>query len=509
MVEEAPEGAALTVDHFALLFFCFVGAFVVFSMLLLLLRRRLWCSCHVCKAYLSSSWAGEFDNPCDWFTHLLQESPTGTIHIHVLGNTITANPANVEYMLNTRFDNFPKGKPFSAVLGDLLGQGIFNVDGDMWRFQRKMASLALGSVYVRSYAFRTVSGEISRFLLPLLSSTADLGDGGVVDLQDMFRRFSFDTICRISFGLDRACLELPVPMSEFAAAFDTASRLSALRGAATMPLIWKLKRLLGLGLEKELKRAIGTINMLAEEVIRQRRKLGFETSYDLLSRFMGSVEGDDQYLRDIVISFLLAGRDAVASGLTGFFLLLSQHPNVAIAMRREIATMKRNRDGEGFASYDQLKQMHYVQAAVYESLRLLPPVQFDSKFCVEDDVLPDGTFVGKNTRVTYHPYAMGRMASIWGPDCGEFKPERWLRDGAFLPAESPYKYPVFQGGQRVCLGKELAMMEMKAVIVSIVSRFDVEVLQGGRPLKFVPGLSATISGGLAARVSRRGSIKKA
>ncbi|KAH7864814.1 hypothetical protein Vadar_034154 [Vaccinium darrowii] len=88
-------------------------------------------------------------------------------------------------------------------------------------------------------------------------------------------------------------------------------------------------------------------------------------------------------------------------------------------------------------------------------MRLYPPVQFDSKFCQEDDTLPDGTFVKKGTRVTYHPYAMGRMERIWGPDCLEFKPERWLENGVFRPV-SPFKYPVFQAGVRVCLGKELA-----------------------------------------------------
>ncbi|THU66829.1 hypothetical protein C4D60_Mb05t18310 [Musa balbisiana] len=491
----------MTKNHVAFLFFSFAVGFVLFSMLLLFLRKRRCCSCDVCKAYVSSSWAAEFDNLCDWYAHLLRESPTGTIHIHVLGNTVTANPANVEYMLRTRFDNFPKGKPFSALLGDLLGQGIFNVDGDAWRFQRKMASLALGSVAVRSYAFGIVAGEIGRGLLPLLSSIADRGDGAVVDLQDVFRRFAFDTICKISFGLDRGYLELPMPMSEFAAAFDTASRLSARRGTATAPLIWKLKRLLNIGSERELKRTIRMINVLAEEVIRQRRKLGFASSHDLLSRFMGSVvDDDDKYIRDIVISFLLAGRDAVASGLSSFFLLLSRHQNVAKAMREEIAGVTKA-NGADVVSYEQLKEMHYVHAAIYESMRLFPPVQFDSKFCLEDDVLPDGTFVSRNTRVTYHPYAMGRMDSIWGPDCDEFRPGRWLRGGVFTP-ESLFKYPVFQAGQRVCLGKELALMEMKTVIVSVVSKFDVEVLPGGRPLKFVPGLTATINGGLPARVCR-------
>ncbi|XP_020106539.1 cytochrome P450 94C1 [Ananas comosus] len=502
-------------SYFCLIFFGLAAAFVAFALILALLRwRRPWCSCEVCRAYLSSSWAGEFANLCDWFAHLLRASPTGTIHVHVLGNTVTANPANVEYMLKTRFDNFPKGKPFSSVLGDLLGRGIFNVDGDAWIFQRKMASLELGSVSVRSYAFTIVSGEIHRRLLPLLGSVAD--SGRAVDLQDVFRRFAFDTICKISFGLDPGCLDLTLPASELAAAFDAASSLSARRGSAAVPALWKLKRLLNVGSERELRRAIRTVNALADAVIGQRRKLGPTGHHDLLSRFMqatldgddsgGSSSENDRYLRDIVVSFLLAGRDTVASALTTFFLLVSRHPSAAAAVREEIARAAEGAGAlGGAASYESLKGMQYVRAALYESMRLYPPVQFDSKFCAEDDVLPDGTFVSAGTRVTYHPYAMGRMEAIWGPDCGEFKPERWLKDGVFAPA-SLFKYPVFQAGLRVCLGKELAIMEMKSVIVSVLQSFDIDVIcPAGAPPKFAPGLTASISGGLAARVRKRQS----
>lgn len=489
-------------SYLSFLFFFFTTVFFLFALLLLVLRSRPGCNCHVCKAYLSSSWTAEFTNLCDWYTHLLRQSPTSTINIHVLGNTVTANPDNVEYMLKTRFDNFPKGKPFSSLLGDLLGQGIFNVDGESWQFQRKMASLELGSVSVRSHAYQIISAEVRRRLLPLFTSVSD-GADSIIDLQDVFRRFAFDNICKFSFGLDPGCLEASLPMSEFAAAFDTASRLSAWRGRAVAPVLWKLKRFLNVGSERELKRAIRLVNVLADEVIRQRRNQGFASNNDLLSRFMSSVN-DDRYLRDIVISFLLAGRDTVASGLTSFFLLLSKHPAVTAAIREEIANVMRGSGDDGVASFDQLKQMYYVHAAMYESLRLYPPVQIDSKFCVEDDMLPDGTFVSKGTRVTYHPYAMGRMESIWGADCEEFKPGRWLCNGKFVP-ESPFKYPAFQAGLRVCLGKEMALMEMKTVIVSVVRRFDVRVLHAGGLPKFVPGLTASIDGGLPAQVRRRSS----
>ncbi|CAD6265230.1 unnamed protein product [Miscanthus lutarioriparius] len=479
--------------------FCLVALAVV----LLLVRRWPWCSCHVCRAYLTGSWARDFTNLGDWYAHLLRESPTGTVHVHVLGCTVTANPANVEYMLKTNFDNFPKGKTFAALLGDLLGGGIFNVDGDAWRHQSKMASLELGSVAVRSYAYKIIAQEVEACLMHVLADAADRG--AVVDLQDVFRRFAFDTICKISFGLDPGCLEREMPMSKLADAFDTATRLCAMRGAAASPLLWRMKRLLNIGSERELKKAIKLVDELAAAMIRERRKLGFTNSHDLLSRFMASAGDshavDDKYLRDIVVSFLLAGRDTVSSALTTLCMLLSKNPDVAAAMRAEAG------DDSTPVTYEHLKGLHYTHAVLYENMRMFPPVQFDSKFCAAADVLPDGTYVSSGARVMYHPYAMGRMPRIWGADHGEFRPDRWLTGagGSFVP-ESLYKYPVFQAGLRVCLGKKLAITEMKAVSVAVVRAFDVEVVgesgSGACAPKFVSGLTASISGGLPVSIRR-------
>lgn len=494
---------------FCLCFFSFTVSFLLLSIFLFISRIKPWCNCHVCKTYLNSSWTHQFDNLCDWYTHLLQKSSTGTIHVHILKNIITGNPKNVEYILKTRFDNYPKGKQFSTILGDLLGHGIFNVDGNSWKFQRKMASLELGSVSVRSYAFETITNEIKTRLVPLLESR--VFEGRVIDLQDAFRRFSFDTICKFSFGLDPGCLNLSLPVSEFATAFDSASRLSAQRAMSASPAIWKVKRLFNVGAEKELKRAIKLVDSLAEQVIKHKRETGFSSQDDLLSRFMTTVEHNDKYLRDIVVSFLLAGRDTVASSLTCFFWLLQENPDVVEKIRNESdrvmgQTRIQTREKE-LASYEEMQNMHYLQASVYESLRLYPPVQFDSKFCQDDDVLPDGTFVKKGTRVTYHPYAMGRMQSIWGEDCHVFKPERWLQDGDVFKPVNPFRYPVFQAGLRVCLGKDMALVEMKSIALALIRRFDFQVttMNNKSSLGFVPGLTATVRGGLPVMVRARKS----
>jgi 12-hydroxyjasmonoyl-L-amino acid 12-hydroxylase / fatty acid hydroxylase len=108
----------------------------------------------------------------------------------------------------------------------------------------------------------------------------------------------------------------------------------------------------------------------------------------------------------------------------------------------------------------------------------------------------------KGTRVTFHPYAMGRSHSIWGSDWMEFKPERWIKDGVFQP-KSPYCYTVFQAGPRVCIGKELALVEMRTVVAAIVKQFNVLVHGPHYEPCFVPGLTAAFAGGLPLKLCKR------
>ncbi|KAJ9536098.1 hypothetical protein OSB04_un000724 [Centaurea solstitialis] len=484
-----------------LITFLMTLSFSIIIIILLFLKSKPYCTCDVCHSYLNSNWSKQYNNLCDWYTHLLQNSPSQTIHIHVLANTITANPKNVEHILKTNFQNYPKGKQFSMILGDLLGKGIFNVDGDAWLFQRKMASLELRKSMSKN-AFENVKFHVENRLLPVLSSAAGSGkDGGFIDLQCVFRRFSFEYICRFLFGLDLDSLELPFPVSRFSDSFDLATTLSAKRAMSTSPMIWKTYRRFNVGSERKLKEAIRDVNFVVERVIEnKKKKLGFTKNQDLLSRFM-EVSNDHSFLRDVIVNFILAGRDTVASALTSFFWLITNHPEVESRILTELEQTTNQK--QGFATFEQMKELRYLQAAIHESMRLYPPIQFDSKFAVENDTLPDGTLVRKGTKVSFHPYAMGRMETIWGKDCKEFKPERWLKDGVFNH-ENPFKYPVFQAGFRVCLGKEMALMEMKTVVMGILPRFKLRVVNSdGGELRFEPGLTATVKNGLPIIVGER------
>ncbi|KAJ0667755.1 putative cytochrome P450 [Helianthus annuus] len=463
-----------------------------------------------------------------WYTDLLSSSPTQTIVIQRLGapkTIITANPQNVEHMLKTNFLNFPKGKPFTDILNDFLGFGIFNVDGELWHAQRKLASHQFTSRLLKEHMEVNVKEAVKFKLLPLLDSFClnvkqtttcqvpnhitkhDSKTNTVVDLQEVLRRLGFDIVCKLTLGFDPNCLvdhqhcfSDKVPILK---AFDTAGEISAKRAALPIAAVWKLKKMLRVGSEKVLRESVNEVHEYVMEIIHERKKnIIINKVYqnqDLLSKLI--MEGVcEELIRDMMISFIMAGRDTTSAAMTWLFYALSKNSHVEENLVNEICS--KFKDDE----FDDFKEMKYLQACLCETMRLYPPVSWDSKHALNDDVLPDGTPVQAGDRVTYFPYGMGRMESIWGPDRLEFKPDRWLDikpgESGGLKEVSAYKYPVFHAGPRVCLGKGMANVQMSYVVGSMVKRFEIRQVGSGEGV-YVPSLTAQMDGGFKVVVRRR------
>lgn len=461
------------------------------------------------------------DRFLEWYTGVVQSSSTHTLQFKVFGLTgvaVTADPANLEHILKTNFGNYPKGALAVSMLEDFLGHGIFNSDGEQWLWQRKAASYEFSKRSLRNFVVDAVRFEVVERLLPLLERAGRDGQQTTLDVQDVLERFAFDNICRVAFGKDPACLAeegMAAPeSSEFMAAFNDAQNAVMARFMSPAKWLWRVKRVLGMEPERRMRSALATIHGYADKIVRERRERGGEAGQlarsddDFLSRFAAAGEHSDESLRDVVTNFILAGRDTTSSALTWFFWLVSTRPDVEDRIVREIRAVRASGGeiSEGAPptfSFDELRELQYLHAAITESMRLYPPVAVDTHSCKEDDLLPDGTLVGKGWLVTYCAYAMGRLEGIWGEDCEEFSPERWLdEDGAFRP-ENPFKYPVFHAGPRMCLGKEMAYIQMKSIVACVLERFSFRYVGGEGHPKVVMSLTLRMGGGLPMQVKNR------
>lgn len=184
------------------------------------------------------------------------------------------------------------------------------------------------------------------------------------------------------------------------------------------------------------------------------RREGIKDRMDILSYFLERTDENgqpftDQYLQDIVMNFIIAGRDTTAVTLSWTFYCLSTHPEVRKRLLEEIDSTLRGQK----PTYDDIDtQLPYLHAVVKEVLRLYPPVPKDPKMALEDDTLPDGTFVPAGTAVVYTPYVMGRLEEMYENPL-QFNPDRWL--DAENAKKTLFEYPVFQAGPRTCLGMSM------------------------------------------------------
>lgn len=439
-----------------------------------------------------------------WTSDAIHNSPNFAFFLRrPFGQTrlFTGNPAVVQHILKTKFSTYQKGDIFRSTLFDLLGDGIFNVDGEEWKFQRQLSSHEFNTKSLRHFVEHVVDDEVNTRLIPILTTAA--ANDTVLDLQDILQRFALDNICRIAFGYDPAYLTPSLPQAKFAVAFEDAVRISSERFRMITPLLWKFKRFFNIGSEKRLKEAVSEIRQFTMKILNEKKQELAIQPVDLLSRFLNSGHLDENLITDIVISFILAGRDTTSAALTWFFWLLYKNPAIESEVVKEI------KEKSDSPIYDEVKDMVYTHASLYESMRLYPPVPVDSKQANADDVLPDGTIVKKGMMVSYHPYAMGRMESIWGENWMEFRPDRWLEkdetsEKKKFRARDPYIYPVFQAGPRICLGKDMAFLQMKRVVAGVLRQFKVvpAVDDGGEPV-FVAALTSKMKGGFPVKIKKR------
>lgn len=256
-------------------------------------------------------------------------------------------------------------------------------------------------------------------------------------------------------------------------------------------LVWRFQKLLCIGSEKKLKESLKVVETYMNDAVADRTEA---PSDDLLSRFMKKRDAAGSsfsaaVLQRIVLNFVLAGRDTSSVALTWFFWLLTNHPDVEQKIVAEIATVladtrggDRRRWTEDPLDFGEADRLVYLKAALAETLRLYPSVPQDFKQAVADDVLPDGTEVPAGSTVTYSIYSAGRVETIWGKDCMEFKPERWLsvRGDRFEPPKDGFKFVAFNAGPRTCLGKDLAYLQMKSVAAAVLLRYRLSLVPGHR-----------------------------
>uniref|UniRef100_A0A5B7BEP7 Unspecific monooxygenase n=1 Tax=Davidia involucrata TaxID=16924 RepID=A0A5B7BEP7_DAVIN len=250
---------------------------------------------------------------------------------------VTCDPANIHHILSKNFSNYPKGPEFVKIF-DILGDGIFNADSELWEFHRKTAMSLIYDAKFQNFIEKTSWGKVEKGLVPVLDHVSELGLE--VDLQDLFQRFTYDATCILALGYDPAslCVDLPLVPSE--KAFGDAEEAVLYRHILPESC-WKLQRWLQIGKERKLSKAVETFDHFLAHCISLKRQQLLENQEEeedfdcLLTSYMQVCKenNSDKFLRDTLLSLVFAGRDTTSVALTWFFWLVARNPLVETKIR--------------------------------------------------------------------------------------------------------------------------------------------------------------------------------
>ncbi|KAF9973365.1 hypothetical protein BGZ73_003397 [Actinomortierella ambigua] len=419
-----------------------------------------------------------------------------TLTVPVYGRFIFVNtPEHMQYLLKDNFENYTKGSTFQNRLIDLLGHGIFIVNGPQWKIHRKTAS----NIFTTKLYRDLVQGAFKATAADLCDALGKVADrGSYVDLQNEFLKLTLDAFGQLTFGLKFDAVKTE-GKNEFGTAYDFMT--NQIEARATNPY-WYITELLMPSKRREIRSAIATIDRYAMKAIEARRAETQEENEarrrDLLDHFINYQYEDgsmltDVELRDVFVNFMIAGRDTTAQTLSWMFYMLMIHPEVLAKVREEMEAVFPGGSSDTFKYETFAHDLPYLKATFYETVRLYPAVPKNGKFVVDDDVLPCGTAVYKGENVMFSNYCMARKTNVWGPDAEVYRPERWLEDPVSDPKEdakpnkspfgkfkneSTFKFPNFNAGPRICLGQTFATLEAMVTTVYLLQRFDFSLAPG-------------------------------
>ncbi|KAG1847196.1 cytochrome P450 [Suillus subalutaceus] len=398
--------------------------------------------------------------------------------------------ASFDTILATDFDNYVKGTKFREAADSVLGTGVFNSDGEIWKLHRTMTRpffthdrISHFDIFDR-HADHAIALAKERFRAGL-----------AVDFQDLISRFTLDSASEFLFGhcIDSLSAGLPYPhnatestntnqgdnaAAAFAYAFSQAQQ--GINRRVSTGQTWPLTEILADSTAQHMKVVDAFLDPILKDALEKHstavefNKNEFADDQTLVDHLV-NLTSDFKIIKDETLNILLAGRDTTASTLTSAVYLLAMHPEFLTRLREEIISkvgLTRR------PTYDDIKEMKYLRAVLNETLRLFPAVPFDVRENVHETtwISPEHgkkpLFIPQGTMLYYSVFLMHRRTDLWGPDALEFDPDRWLDERVkkyLIP--NPFIFLPFNAGPRICLGQQFAYNEMSFMIIRLLQNF--------------------------------------
>ncbi|KAL9106184.1 MAG: hypothetical protein Q9227_008776 [Pyrenula ochraceoflavens] len=393
--------------------------------------------------------------------------------------------------ITTRTYEFIKPPQIIDLAGRLLGIGLVLSEGDLHKRQRRTFLPIFAPKHIRDMypIFWAKSCECIRQMTRLVNNTA-VTQPATFEVGHWASRVTLDIGTLTMVGTD------------FKAIADENSELSQIyrrgfqptRAYITLAILknyfprWLIDRI-PVRWNRYQDEGIPTIRNICRQLLFEKKQKVTDKTLrdkDLLSvclRYEDSAKADEEEVIDQMTTFLAAVHETLSVGITWAIYMLCLHPQWQSRLRDEIRTHFPSPDRENPSTIAptaaDLEAMPLMQAFIEEVLRWYPPIPTSMRSVFADTII-DGLFIPAGTRLVMPLKGICRNEKYWGPDGGQFRPERWLTpDGRFSTVDvvsSKYAHLNFMQGKRSCVAQGYSKAEMAFVLGAWVGRLEFKLV---------------------------------
>ncbi|KAJ6496338.1 cytochrome P450 [Mycena sanguinolenta] len=441
-------------------------------------------------AYLTGKWRDQFG---------------GTFRFHGLFSTSELHTTDIKAMNHvvSKSDIYQKAPSMRSTTEILVGRGILAAVNEDHRRQRRALNPAFGLPQVRVLTEIFIEKAVQ--LRDIWAAQAAKENGAArIEVMSWLRRMTLDVIGQAGFNYRFDALEADGKPNELSDAFTDllhsphANRYAGFRSAQGIVPILKImpgpgQSLVRLAHNKMFRIGNQIVNQSKADIKASEGEKDLGKGRDLLSTLLkanlSASIPDSQRLNDAEVvgqipTFFFAGHETTSLATSWALHALSAHPAAQSKLREELLTIPTDNP-----TMDELNSLPYLEAVVREMMRVHAPVVSTQRMAMQDDIMPlakpyidkdgkshDSLPIPKGQRIHIPILAINTDKDIWGEDAGEFRPERWEKvpeSASDIPGVWANLFTFFAGPHN-CIGFRFSLVEIKALLFTLIRAFEFE-----------------------------------
>lgn len=362
-------------------------------------------------------------------------------------------------------------------MSQVLGQCVGLVSGNQWQNLRSVTEKAFTRVASTGYV--QLVQERMKSYFKELESGANLSQG-LLDPAEDLKLLPFLVVAEVIYG--KLSPELESRLRTIAPRREALFRHVIGGGLARFPISKYLPTKANRALA-EFRTEWHAVNKMAYDLA-----VSSGSNAPIISLYAAADEGKitHEQMYQTLDEMLYANLDVTLGGISWNVVFLAANRDVQTALRAEVAAKRQEAAAANNSTRAQkpgsldaylLSSTTLLAACVLESSRLRPLAAFSVPQSAPTPRLVDGYLVPARTSFVVDSYALNVRNPFWGPDAAAYRPARFLEPRR--ASELRYNYWRFGFGPRQCMGKYVADLVIRMLLVELVDGFELDVKEEG------------------------------